>query len=396
MPATTDAVENYINSHQQEFIDDLRRVVTAETPSNDKALLDSGLEVIRHTVISRTGEPDAEFRNPHTDYGDVLKLHWHGRTAEDHTDSIQQAVLVLCHYDTVWPQGTIDDWPLKADGDKLSGPGVLDMKFGIIQLAWAIRAMKALGQAFPPVTLLLTGDEEIGSLSSRHLIEDVASRSRLTLVTEPSAQGHPKHERKGVMFADVRVYGRQSHAGLEPEKGANAIHALATIISDITSLADPEQGTTVNVGVINGGTGRNVVAGFAEALVDIRVTTLEEQQRINRQLPALKLPEPFASDDRLSLEIEMGAGDRPPMTLNPASERALYRALEVGKRLGRELSPKAAGGASDANFVAARGLAVIDGLGADGEGPHAFHEHILISSIAPQTALLAGIIQGLG
>ncbi|MDR8019087.1 M20 family metallopeptidase [Nesterenkonia aerolata] len=388
------SVADYIDTHREAFLEDLRTLVHAETPSTDKPLLDAGLDVVRAVVVGLLGEPSAEARHDGGSYGDVLDLRWEGRDAEGTmvpAADAGDAVLVVCHYDTVWPAGTIETWPLSVDGDWLTGPGVLDMKFGIVQTAWAVKALRELGIGHPPVRMLLTGDEEIGSVAGRPHIEAAARESALTLVTEPSAAGNPKDRRKGMVFADLRVTGRQAHAGLEPEKGASAVHALAALISEVVALESAEHGTTVTVGTFHGGTGRNVVAGAAEALVDVRVTMPEEQERVVAELQALRLPEPYAADERLTLEVDVDA-NRPPMNPGPETAPLLERVVEIGRGLGRELQPTAVGGASDANFVSALGLPVLDGLGAVGEGPHAVHEHILLSGIAPQTALLAGIL----
>lgn len=388
------SVADYIDTHREAFLEDLRTLVHAETPSTDKPLLDAGLDVVRAVVVGLLGEPSAEARHDGGSYGDVLDLRWEGRDAEGTMVPAADAgdpVLVVCHYDTVWPAGTIETWPLSVDGDRLTGPGVLDMKFGIVQTAWAVKALRELGLGHPPVRMLLTGDEEIGSVAGRPHIEAAARESALTLVTEPSAAGNPKDRRKGMVFADLRVTGRQAHAGLEPEKGASAVHALAALISEVVALESAEDGTTVTVGTFHGGTGRNVVAGAAEALVDVRVTMPEEQERVVAELQALRLPEPYAADERLTLEVDVDA-NRPPMNPGPETAPLLERVVEIGRGLGRELQPTAVGGASDANFVSALGLPVIDGLGAVGEGPHAVHEHILLSGIAPQTGLLAGIL----
>lgn len=386
------AVQDWTHQHQNAFVEDLRTAVHAETPSNNKPLLDNGLTTIREILLLRLGEPLTETRYQDRNNGDVLDLLWAGQdSAGQPLDDPAAAVLMVCHYDTVWPAGTIDHWPLSAEGDKLTGPGVLDMKFGIIQTAWALIGLRRFNIAHPPLRLLLTGDEEVGSAAGRPRIEAAAKESVLTLVTEPSAGGDPKDRRKGMVFADLKVTGVQAHAGLEPDKGASAVHALAALLGEITALANPDLGTTINVGTFHGGTGRNVVAGTAEAMVDVRVTVPEEQQRVANALQSLQLPQPFAADDRLTLQLEVDA-NRPPMNPTAATKRALAQLLDVAAQQGRTLTPRAVGGASDANFVSALGLPVIDGLGAIGEGPHAAHEHILLSGIAPQTGLLAGLL----
>lgn len=384
------ALRDHIAEHQDQVVEDLRLLVHTETPSHDKPLLDAGLDIIRALAIERLGAPESENRTGGGVHGDVLDLLWAGRDSAGQPTS-GKPVLSVCHYDTVWPAGTVGSWPLAADGDKLSGPGVLDMKFGIVQTIWAVIALRRLGVPHPPVRLLLTGDEEIGSTAGRPAIEAAAAESTLTVVTEPSVGGQPKDRRKGMVFADAVVHGLQAHAGLEPEKGASAIHALAALVPEIVALAAPERGTTVTVGTFHGGTSRNVVAGRAACQVDVRVTEPEEQDRVVQGLRALRLPEPHHADERLRLEVDVDA-NRPPMNPTPASRTAMARLEHLTETLGRSLSPAAVGGASDANFISALGLPVLDGLGAVGEGPHATHEHILISEIAPQTALLAGLL----
>ncbi|WP_344681418.1 MULTISPECIES: M20/M25/M40 family metallo-hydrolase [Actinomycetes] len=386
------ALRNHAATHQEHLLEDLRRIVHAETPSHDKALLDAGLEVIRTLAVERLGEPQAEARTDGGVHGDVLDLRWPGRDVDGgEITELESSVLSVCHYDTVWPAGTITGWPLTAEGDRLTGPGVLDMKFGIVQTLWAVRALRELGVPHAPLRLLLTGDEEIGSTAGRPAIEAAAAQSALTLVPEPSAAGQPKDRRKGMVFADLTVHGVQAHAGLEPEKGASAVHALAAVVPDIVALASPDDGTTVTVGTFHGGTSRNVVAGQATCQVDVRVTEAAEQDRVAEGLRALRLPQPHAADPRLRLEIAVDA-NRPPMNPTPASRAAMDRVERLAAGLGRRITPAAVGGASDANFVSALGLPVLDGLGAVGEGPHAVHEHILVSEIAPQTALLAGLL----
>lgn len=407
-------IQQFITDHLQDVLEDLRRIVHCETPSQDKTLLDAGLEEIRALAIERLGEPSHEVRTPGGEYGDVLELLWPSAPAESGEDAAAHApagsgqagsresgsgqagsgqapVTSVCHYDTVWPAGTLSVWPMSIDGDRLTGPGVLDMKFGIVQTLWAVLALRAAKIPHAPLRLLLTGDEEIGSVAGRPVIEAAAADSRVTLVPEPSAGGQPKDRRKGMVFADITVHGVEAHAGLEPENGASAVHALAVLVPEIVALAAPERGTTVNVGTFKGGTTRNVVAGRAECLVDVRVTETAEQERVAGALRALTLPEPHRSDERLRLELDVDA-NRPPMNPTPASAAAMDRLSKVAAGLSRELAPRMVGGASDANFIAALGLPVLDGLGAVGEGPHAWHEHLLISGVAPQTALLAGML----
>jgi glutamate carboxypeptidase len=354
--------------------------VHLESPSSRKDLLSTALTGIRTWMVDLLGDPTAEEHHDGGIYGDVLDLTWQG-TAEGY-------VLFVCHYDTVWPEGTIDHWPMTVDGDHVSGPGTLDMKAGLVQAAWTLLAARDLGVAYPSVRILLNGDEEIGSPASRPHIEAAARGALVTLVTEPSAQGSIKTQRKGMVLVDVHATGVESHAGLNPLEGASAIHALAQVVPHLTALARPEIGTTVNVGTFTGGSGRNVVAGSASCEVDIRIQDPAEQDRLRQGLEALGSPDP-----RVQITVSTD-WNRPPMNPNTASQPFLHLARSVAAESGRNLTEVAVGGASDANFVSALGLPVIDGLGAVGAGPHARHEHILASGFSDQIALTAGILLG--
>lgn len=373
-------VEAFATENLQPMLEDLRRLVHLESPSSRKDLLTIALEATRAWLLERLGEPLQEQMHDGGDYGDVLELVWKG--------TVEGQVLFVCHYDTVWPEGTIDKWPMTIDGDHVSGPGTFDMKAGLVQSVWSLLAARHLGLEHPDVRILLNGDEEIGSHASRPHIETAAAQALVTLVTEPSADGHIKTQRKGMLLVDIHAIGVESHAGLNPLEGASAIHTLAGIIPDITQLALPEQGTTVNVGTFHGGSTRNVVAGTASCQVDIRIQDPAEQDRLREGLQALKSPDP-----RVKIQMEMD-WNRPPMNPNTASLPFIELAKSVAAERGTDLQQVAVGGASDANFIAALGLPVIDGLGAIGAGPHARHEHLLASGLPSQVALITGILLG--
>jgi len=361
-----------------EVLADLRRLVEHETPSSDKELLDAGLDDIEEWLAERLGPPASRVRHGGGAHGDVLELGYPGTGAG--------TVLLLCHYDTVWPRGTIREWPVTVDGDRFSGPGCFDMKAGIVQGVWALRALRELGLPAPAVRILLNGDEEIGSPASRAHIERAGAEADLTLVLEPSRAGKVKTGRKGMGLFDVTATGIESHAGLDPEAGASAVHALAALVPQITALAAPERGTTVNVGVFAGGTARNVVAGRASCEVDVRVQDPAEQDRVDAGLAALAPP-----DGRVKVEVT-GEWNRPPMNPGPATGRVFALAAGVARDLGGELGQISVGGASDGNLVAALGKPVLDGLGAAGSGPHSRDEHVLISATPHQIALVAGVL----
>lgn len=376
---------------------DILDLVRVESHSLDVAALDRCAEAARALAVRLLGAPDREERvsGAAQDRGDVLALTYAG-TGPGH-------VVLLGHYDTVWPTGTLADWPAgpgpapdAPDGaddqldpqgrPTLTGPGILDMKSGVVQGFWALAALRrqsASGQPIPTVTYVLTGDEEVGSYASRSTVERICWGVDATLVLEPSADGHPKSERKGTGLTRVGVIGVEAHSGLEPEKGASAVHALAEAVGQFVAAARPDLGTTVNVGVIGGGSGANVVAGEATALVDIRVTRPEEPARIDAAFAAVQ-----PRDERVSIAIETD-WSRPPMVLTEDSRALLRVVQEAGAALGRRLGHVSVGGASDANFVCALGKPVLCGLGAVGAGPHARHEHILLDAIPSQTALVA-------
>ena len=383
MPTThAAAVRNLVAARLDDVLADLDLLVSLETPSQRRDLLRAALPQIEAYLVGRLGEPARRVQHDGGEFGDVLDLTWTGSGAAGE-------VLSLAHYDTVWPEGTLAGWPLRRDGDVLTGPGVLDMKLGIVQTVWALLALRELGVPHPDLRLMLTADEEIGSRAGRPHLEAAAREALVTLVTEPSADGAVKTRRKGMVFADLVVHGVEAHAGLDPDAGASAVHELATLVPRVVALAEPGRGTTVNVGTFTGGTGRNVVAGHATCAVDVRIQEPTEEDRVVAALEALR-----PHDPRCRLEVAIDR-NRPPMNPGEHTARLVGLARAAGADLGVEVGEVAVGGASDANFIAALGLPVLDGLGGIGAGPHARHEHVLVSGVPRQTALLAGILEQL-
>jgi len=293
--------------------------------------------------------------------------------------------LVLCHYDTVWPVGTLQSRPFRIQGDKAWGPGVLDMKASLVIAEFALRTACALGVQFPrPVAILLTPDEEVLSPTSRPLIEEYARQSEYVLVLEPSLpDGSLKTARKGAWHFTLAIEGRSAHAGMAPEKGVSAIHELAYQILQLLGLGDSTSGTTVNIGVVCGGTQWNVVAAHAEADVDVRVWTLAEAERVRSAVLNLATKAPEAI-----LQVREGFSS-PPMERNPA---LFLRAQQIGHQLGLDLREGSAGSGSDANLTSALGVPTLDGLGAVGDGAHAINEHVLIDSLPVRAALLTSLL----
>jgi glutamate carboxypeptidase len=301
------------------------------------------------------------------------------------------SILLIGHTDTVHPRGSLAERPWRAEGERLYGPGIFDMKANCAMALEALRACAAFTDKINcEVVLLLTCDEETGSETGRALIEEEARRASNVFVLEPPASGgRVKTGRKGTGMFTLEVQGRAAHAGLEPEKGASAILELARQIERIDALNNIERGTTINVGVIQGGTRSNVVAAAASAEIDVRFTTQDEAERINRELNSLK-----PLDERVQL-LMRGEINRPPLERNEKVLALFERAREVAAALDFELGEAQVGGASDGNFVGALGVPVLDGLGIDGDGAHANHEHINVNDVARRGALLAGLILSL-
>ncbi len=364
------------------MLDDLRTIVELETHSYDKPMLDKGLDALRAWVFERLGTPGVEARHTDPVRGDVLELTYPGTTPG--------TVLLLSHYDTVWPTGTLAGWPYTAEDGRITGPGAFDMKLGLVQSVWALRGLRELGLPHPTVKFLFNGDEEIGSPFSRPHIEAASEGALATLVFEASLDGKLKTARKGVGLFDVAVAGVEAHAGLDPYAGASAIHALAEIVGRLAVAGSREHGTTVNVGTISGGTGRNVTAGHATCGVDVRVAESSEMDRIDTVFAELA-----ASEPRVTVSVD-GEWNRPPMTPNDPSRELFAKARTVAAGHGWDLEETAVGGASDGNFVSALGRPVLDGLGAVGGGAHARDEHVLVAHIPERTSLTIGLIAALG
>jgi glutamate carboxypeptidase len=353
----------------------LERLVVAESPSPDKARCDACADEIAALFRERIGV--AAIRHRRADAGDHLEIRL-GDGAEP--------IVLLCHYDTVWPDGTLARLPFRVDGDRVTGPGTYDMKAGIVQAAFALE------QARPkrPVIVLSTSDEEVGSASSRALIEETARQAVAVLVLEPAASGGAiKTARKGIADFVLEVVGRAAHAGTEPEKGISATEELAHQVLALKTLADPANGTTINVGVVQGGTRPNVVAALARAEIDVRFTRASEAERVVAAILGLR---PRLEGARLRVT---GGVDRPPMERSPGVIQLAQLAQRLAGEVGFPLSETSVGGASDGNFTAAMGVPTLDGLGPDGGGAHADSEHLLVESWLQRTQLLRLLIESL-
>ncbi|NJM08521.1 M20 family metallopeptidase [Candidatus Gracilibacteria bacterium] len=362
----------------------MRALVEHETPSLDKARLDRCCD----HLITRFQLPDVVIdRFANDGGGDHLRIGF----APAGTPELPPTLL-LCHYDTVFPAGTLAARPFRVEGDHAYGPGIYDMKASIVLAEFVLRAFIAQPAPLPrPLCLLITSDEEIGSRSSRLLIEDAARTAAQVLVLEPPIEPHAalKTARKGVGRFVVDITGRAAHAGVEPHKGASAIVEMAQQILAIQALNDDDTGTTLNIGLANGGTRANVVPDRATLTIDARTWTVAEAERITKAMLALR-PQLAGTALRVT-----GSFDRPPMERGTATAALFARAQAIGATLGMQLNEGSTGGGSDGNFTAALGVATLDGLGVPGAGAHAEHEHIFVAGLAERAALLYALLRAL-
>ena len=370
---------DYAHAHADDTMETLRTMVELESFTSDKPSIDKLSSYIKSRLEALNASVEVISQS---EAGDHLLAEW-GEGPEQ--------VLILCHMDTVWPTGTLQEMPYRIQNGLVYGPGVLDMKAGIAINLHALEALGALGLAPQRrVRMVFNSDEEVGSTTSRALIEEEARKSAHVFVLEPAAgsSGALKIGRKGVGMFQIKVTGRAAHAGNEPEKGISAVEELAHQIIRLHALTDLEIGTTLNVGVMSGGSVRNQIAPFAEALVDLRVVTMAEADRVTQEILAIKPSLPGAS-----VEIT-GGMNRLPMVKTPATARLLESARSVAGPLGIELTEAHVGGGSDAQFASAMGVPVLDGLGGVGEGPHADHEHIIAAELPKRVGLLASLLMG--
>ena len=353
----------------------LERLVVSESPSLDKACCDACADEVSELFLQQTGVRAIRHRRP--DRGDHLEIRL-GTGADP--------IVLLCHHDTVWPHGTLARLPYRIDGDRVTGPGSYDMKAGIVEAAFALAGARPQR----PVIVLSTTDEEIGSTSSRALIEETGRGAVAVLVLEPAASGGAiKTARKGIADFVLEIDGRAAHAGVEPEKGISAVEELAHQVLALRALADAASGTTINIGVVEGGTRPNVVAARARAEIDVRFSRAAEAERVVAAIRGLR-PKLDGAGLRIS-----GGVDRPPMERSSGVVRLAQLAQRLAGDLGFALTETSTGGGSDGNYTAALGVPTLDGLGPDGGGAHADSEHLLIDSWLRRTQLLRLLIDAL-
>ena len=374
------ALRDHFIARQQELLALARVLVEAESPSGD--------EIGSSAVVSLVGAAaravntvDSVERIRSEKFGEHVRIRAFG-------SNNSQPIVILGHTDTVHPRGSLEKRPWRITGGRAYGPGVFDMKANCALVVETLRACEATG-ARPkrPVTLLLTCDEESGSPSGRSLVEAETRRAHAVLVLEPPASGgRVKTARRGTGMFTLEVRGRAAHAGLDPEKGVSAVLELARQIVRLHAMNDLEKGTTVTVGVVKGGTHSNVVPAEARADIDLRFSTADEGRWIENEILNLK---PF--DERVQLLVSGGI-NRPPLERTESVQQLYEHARKIAAMLDFDLGEASVGGASDGNFVGALGVPVLDGLGIDGDGAHAAHEHIIVDNIPLRGALLAGLI----
>jgi glutamate carboxypeptidase len=379
----------YFEKRLDRLVADIRELVEIESPSDNKEAVDRLGEIVAAKFAALGGK--TKFHRTR-EFGSHLQIDFAGQSPRSTGVGRGSGgtVLLLGHFDTVYPLGTLASMPCRIAAGKLTGPGVLDMKSGIGLMLHALASLTEWHGKLPrPVTVLLVSDEEIGSKSSRPITESVAKRAGAVLVLEPSygIDGKVKTARKGVGEYHVKVAGKASHAGLDFHKGANAIVELARQIEKISALTDRTRGLTMNVGIVSGGSRTNVVPAEAVAQVDVRITRLQDAAAIDRKMRGLR-----AFDRRCKVEVTGGL-NRPPMERS-AGVAGLYAiASGVARDLGWKLGEAAVGGGSDGNFTAGLGIPTLDGLGGVGDGAHATHEHVVISELPRRAALLATLIE---
>jgi glutamate carboxypeptidase len=374
------AMRQAVEAQADWMIQTLRALVETESPSDDKAAVDSAVRVTAGFAEICGGRVKLHKQKA---FGDALEVRF--GTFRDG----RKPILLLGHLDTVWPLGTLETMPWREDdgrgGPRFWGPGVLDMKAGV---AMAMAAMRALGQMGinRPVTLLLNPDEEVGSPVSRPIIERLALASAAVLVLEPAQGLACKTARKGVGDYHLHVTGVAAHSGVDFERGHSAILELARLLETVAGFTDLRVGRTVNPGVISGGTRANVIAEHAYADVDVRIAKVSDAAKVAKLFRGLR-----CADRKCKLEVTGGI-NRPPMERKPGTVALYKQARGVAAELGFELNEAATGGGSDGNFTAALGVPTLDGLGAVGEGAHAAHESVVVEHLVPRTALLAALL----
>lgn len=379
------ALREYFATHQNELLAFMQRLVETESPSGDEAGSREVVSLLAERAQTIPAVSSVE-RIPVSEFGEHLCV----RAYSEHSE--EQPIVLLGHTDTVHPRGSIKERPWRVESNQVYGPGIFDMKSNCALGLEILSAFEAIGlRPLRPITLLLTCDEESGSNHGRGIVEAEAKNARTVLVLEPSASGgRVKTGRKGTGMFTIEVHGKAAHAGLDPEKGVNAVLELARQTVRLHELNDPVNGTTVTVTIFRGGgTATNVVPALATAEIDMRFSSLDLGVAVERDIQNVK---PF---DARAEVVVTGGINRPPLERTAKVVELYELARNLAAKLNFELGETSVGGGSDGNFVGALGVPVLDGLGIEGDGAHAAHEHILVDNIAARGAMLAGLIASL-
>jgi len=363
-----------VAANQPRLLARLRELVEIESPSEDKAAVDRASALVS-TWAESLGATVKRHKQRH--FGDVLELKFGPPRSK------RPRILLLGHLDTVWPLGTLAKMPFRASQGKLYGPGILDMKSGVLMALEAIAALNPLDR---PITLLLNSDEEVGSPISRPITEKIAQTCSAVFVLEPAQGLAYKTARKGIGHYHLHVQGIASHSGVDFDRGHSAVLEMSRLVQTVSAFTDPAKGLTVNVGVIQGGTRSNVVAAECTAEVDVRIGRATDAAKVDRLFRSLR-----TTDKACKLTITGGI-NRPPMERKPGTIALFKQSCKLAAQLGFTLDEASTGGASDGNFTAALGIPTLDGMGAVGSGAHAIHEYIDSSHLIPRTTLLAALL----
>jgi glutamate carboxypeptidase len=361
----------------------LKELVLVESPSEDPAAVNAAMQLAATWAEALGGRAK---RHRQKNFGDVYELRFNPRELRfGPKSSKHKPILLLGHLDTVWPMGTLKSMPWREADGKIYGPGVLDMKAGVVMALTAISVLRELS-LLRPVTLLLNSEEEVGSPVSRPITEKLALESSAVFVLEPAQVLALKTARKGIGNYHVHVTGVGAHSGVDFERGHSAVLELARQIEKISAFTDLKSGLTVNCGVISGGTRSNVIAAEARVEVDVRIARASDAKKVDRFFSSLR---PFDRHCKLTVT---GGINRPPMERKAGTIALFKQAKKLAAGLGFEIDEASTGGGSDGNFTAALDVPTLDGMGAIGAGAHAAHEHIVAEHLVPRTALLAAVI----
>lgn len=371
---------NYIEGHEDEIIQWLKEIVEIESPTDNRQAVNRVGQWIQDKVHALGGQIET-IQSNHPNRGDHLIARWKGK------DSQEKPLLIIAHMDTVWPIGTLKTMPFRIEEDKIYGPGTFDMKGAIVFLLFAIKMIREMGVPFTrTIHILFNSDEEMNSQTSREIIDKEALQAEAVLIPEGGVGEAIITERKGILYFKITVTGRASHAGMDHEEGINAIEEIAYQILQIQRLTNYDTGTTLNCGIVKGGTRTNVIPEKAELEVDARVVTMNEAERLIEKMKSLQ---PVLDGSKLHVYSLI---KRPPLERT----KEVKRLFEIAKRCcvmqGYELTESSTGAISDGNLTAARGIPTLDGLGPIGNGAHASHEHIVKSKMMKRILLITHLL----